>query len=655
MKIGHMTKRKNLNSKPAAARSGSTASWIIAFSTDHANSLVFLLLGGSLFCLFFSLFYIYFQLSGDTGGAPLVIGGAAAGLRTTRFMIKQDDHPSSSQSPQIRTDNSSNNSNNKTIINNSNNKNNHASSEDGLSACLLVNDENPRLPEWIAYHYHILPLRSLTVAVDPASRSSPAAILDRWRQLMGLDVQLWEEKVYMPYGGDGACNASDPHTDCLKHHRKRQQHFVRACMANFKKRGKSWVLLTDVDEYITFNTIHDTDPPVPLDAAPEGVPTLSNWTWSVKGFVNMTGNKIDQTFVEGVLSGLPPEGWHDKRNGQHKKTLPLVNKSEEIFYGAYGSVFHDEAGNRWFLRDDYVFRDAIDITPEEAKKSWNLSIVKNSFIKGNILHGTVYNNGKRKDGESVEIHTNWRESPVEIKTLNGGHIMNDLKGQTFYVERDTMLWPPHLSTAQLTDIRKRLPTVAEGKTVLDVINTEMQALGAEYAKETIGPCLAMPRVLYGSMEDKNDTSWKNMSPEGFDNSDFMTLRYRWHSLPDNRVNKYQKTIIDVRRISKRELKGEANNIHTPVGYYCRDKQPPRYSVSFFRVNHYLDSFEAYSYRNDARADMRQSKKYYNEKGKNAVKQMDDDIRPWLKSFVDSVGQEKANTLLAGAGDFVDLS
>lgn len=79
--------------------------------------------------------------------------------------------------------------------------------EEGLSACLLVNDENPRLPEWIAYHYHILPLRSLTITVDPASRSSPKEILDRWQDMdMGLDVQLWDEDRYMPYGAEGACD-----------------------------------------------------------------------------------------------------------------------------------------------------------------------------------------------------------------------------------------------------------------------------------------------------------------------------------------------------------------------------------------------------------------------------------------------------------------
>mmetsp|Transcript_24200 Transcript_24200/g.51871 ORF Transcript_24200/g.51871 Transcript_24200/m.51871 type:complete len:87 (-) Transcript_24200:41-301(-) len=85
------------------------------------------------------------------------------------------------------------------------------------------------------------------------------------------------------------------------------------------------------------------------------------------------------------------------------------------------------------------------------------------------------------------------------------------------------------------------------------------------------------------------------------------------------------------------------------------QQPPRYATSFFRVNHYLDSFEAYSYRNDARADKRQCKECYDEKGREATKQRDDDIRPWLRAFVDSVGAQKGRALLFGAGDFVHLS
>ena len=369
----------------------------------------------------------------------------------------------------------------------------------------------------------------------------------------------------MPYGGDGACNASDPHMDCLKHHRKRQQHFVRACMADFQQRNKTWVLLTDVDEYITFNTKHDTnDPPVPLDAAPEGIPTLSNWTWSVRGFGDpKTGKRIDETLVKGILSGLPEEGWHGKKNGQPKTTLPLINRKDEIFYGAYGSVFPDTSGGRWFLRDDFAFRDAIDMPPEQVPQ--NVPTIKKPNVRENTLHGTI-------DGELVEIQTNWRKptdpqvlslllpsAPIEIKTIHGGHMMRGLNGKQYYVERDTMLLPPHLSSQQSMAIKKRLPTVGDddGKTTLDVLNSEMQALGAEYANETIGPCLCMPRVLYGSQEDQDHPSWESMAPEGFDDDDFVTLRYQWHSLPDNRVNKYQKTIIDMIRIPRKLLKGEA--------------------------------------------------------------------------------------------------
>lgn len=76
----------------------------------------------------------------------------------------------------------------------------HLVSKEGLSACLLVNDENPRLPEWLAYHYHVLPLRSIIVAVDPASRHQPDEILGRWPQ-MGMEVDVWHDIDYL--GNEG--------------------------------------------------------------------------------------------------------------------------------------------------------------------------------------------------------------------------------------------------------------------------------------------------------------------------------------------------------------------------------------------------------------------------------------------------------------------
>lgn len=72
------------------------------------------------------------------------------------------------------------------------------------------------------------------------------------------------------------------------------------------------------------------------------------------------------------------------------------------------------------------------------------------------------------------------------------------------------------------------------------------------------------------------------------------------------------------------------------------------------MNHYLDSYEAYSYRNDARSDKRRCRKCYEAKGREAGKLDDDDVRPWLGAFVEDVGRDKASVLLNGAGRFVRL-
>ena len=46
---------------------------------------------------------------------------------------------------------------------------------------MLVMDDNHRLTEWMAYHYHVLPLRYMIVAVDPRSKTSPTHIFNQWR------------------------------------------------------------------------------------------------------------------------------------------------------------------------------------------------------------------------------------------------------------------------------------------------------------------------------------------------------------------------------------------------------------------------------------------------------------------------------------------
>jgi len=77
-------------------------------------------------------------------------------------------------------------------------------------------------------------------------------------------------------------------------------------MSTFKQLNRTYVLLTDVDEYIIFNTIHtDDDPPLPLDVAPLDIPTLSNWKFKVYNMVDkQTGLAVKDVHVEGTISRI---------------------------------------------------------------------------------------------------------------------------------------------------------------------------------------------------------------------------------------------------------------------------------------------------------------------------------------------------------------
>jgi hypothetical protein len=238
----------------------------------HRHTLIHILFIGT---YLFSVLAIHFYYSLEKYGENAVSDGFNAQVQTKDLLHKNSsfflrraslaDPPSSTKEPHVYH----------TRVKSTN------STKEGLSACLLVNDENPRLPEWLAYHYYTLPLRSLIIAIDPASKSSPKAILDLFSSTLDdLDVTYWDSEEY--YLSPDQRMTCDPNDVKAAHaflwiHRQQQQHFVMKCMETFEKRGKSWVLLTDVDEYVTLNMVHPDDPPSPLDSAPKGIPALKHW------------------------------------------------------------------------------------------------------------------------------------------------------------------------------------------------------------------------------------------------------------------------------------------------------------------------------------------------------------------------------------------
>jgi len=119
-----------------------------------------------------------------------------------------------------------------------------------FSACLIVRDENHNIPEWLAYHYHMVNLRHVVICVDPFSQSSPIEIAKRWRK-QGMTIDVWaEDKFSLP-----ASNITMQKKIDL--HRLRQKNCYTDCMEHLKLQNRSWTIMIDVDEYLTFNPIAD--------------------------------------------------------------------------------------------------------------------------------------------------------------------------------------------------------------------------------------------------------------------------------------------------------------------------------------------------------------------------------------------------------------
>ena len=137
-----------------------------------------------------------------------------------------------------------------------------------------------------------------------------------------------------------------------------------------------------------------------------------------------------------------------------------------------------------------------------------------------------------------------------------------------------------------------------------------------YSKAVSYPCISMPRLLFGSVEDndniENDKQMKEENiypPMPFAKSKFETLRWKYHSDYDNdfSLNGRPKVILDLSGLPPR-----ANflmkpmgvfSIHRPGLFLCRSdrgvvfEQKHKFPIT---VNHYLGSWERYNQRSDAR-------------------------------------------------------
>jgi len=120
----------------------------------------------------------------------------------------------------------------------------------------LIKDDNVILPEWIAYHYQVLPLRRLILAIDPYSLTSPECIVESFRREIGLNTTMWTDGDYMyegtlAYRKFPSTNATDQRK--YQFYQWRQQVFFTKCLRQLREEGASYTLFLDTDEFLTFN------------------------------------------------------------------------------------------------------------------------------------------------------------------------------------------------------------------------------------------------------------------------------------------------------------------------------------------------------------------------------------------------------------------
>jgi hypothetical protein len=141
-----------------------------------------------------------------------------------------------------------------------------------MAGCLFIMDDTIRLLEWLAYHYTVLPLSHLMVAIDPNSKKTDRImeILDLWRDKIEIKAYKNDtEWLDLPWDYGYSRSIRMPNGNLMKWfrekssdvyssqvHKRRQNYFCVHCMRYMKQQGMDWTIITDSDEYLMFNYLH---------------------------------------------------------------------------------------------------------------------------------------------------------------------------------------------------------------------------------------------------------------------------------------------------------------------------------------------------------------------------------------------------------------
>jgi hypothetical protein len=164
---------------------------------------------------------------------------------------------------------------------------------------------------------------------------------------------------------------------------------------------------------------------------------------------------------------------------------------------------------------------------------------------------------------------------------------------TLLIDSDEFLYVNYPTVAALN---LTAPSLEEPGSVMTFLQTELVRSGNNLTT----PCVQIPRIRFGSQESSS-LQVDAQVPAGFNANSFQTFRWRQHANAANYLaNRISKTMIDLNRVKWEDLV-PVSSIHRPIRSICgRRRLHIRKPDQVFVINHYLGSWEQYSFRDDRR-------------------------------------------------------
>jgi hypothetical protein len=187
--------------------------------------------------------------------------------------------------------------------------------------------------------------------------------------------------------------------------------------------------------------------------------------------------------------------------------------------------------------------------------------------------------------------------------------------------------------------------------VQSIVQPLFELTNISVSEHYMTPCVTTYRQLYGAVES-TETERRRGVPAFVDPKRFETLRWR-HCASPKVPPQIGKSLLDVSKIPDLENKHYVERPFLPFSTHrilpmC--SYPFKHENAFIRVNHYIGSWEYYSFRtNDVRKGGKKNRDTWEKESAVQGGTSGDEIRPWMDGFVLVFGEKESIYLLEGSG------